>query len=73
MSIHSLLRHVGIDVPEVIHVGGKPVREQPKVNLTEDDVRRIVREELSARHNDAEKKMAEALSAFKIWADPDYM
>jgi hypothetical protein len=27
MTIHSLLRHVGLDVPEVIHVNGKEIRE----------------------------------------------
>lgn len=29
MTIHSLLRHVGVDVPEVIHVNGREVREEP--------------------------------------------
>jgi hypothetical protein len=27
MTIHSLFRHVGIDVPETIYVGGRPIRE----------------------------------------------
>jgi hypothetical protein len=31
MTIHSLFRHVGIDVPETIYVGGRPIRENNKM------------------------------------------